>query len=284
MSACQQLGITFDHSLPGRPRNNSLAERNNLYVIDQVSTCLLAAGLPPCYWSFALTSTCHLLNVEIVDGESAWYNLHGDHFSGESIPLGAYVHFKQSPTRDDTHKFAPRSMRGVFAGYELESGMRWSGKMLVWELDKFLDADLTMGSRTVPMSLRKPHIVDKVVMVYPLAFPLKNTFERLNGDLEALIDASWEKETREALQDVTGGDDDDGGGGDDDPGGDDPHGGGGRTKDRSREVKEKFGVDDTVRDVDATVEDAPKGLWSRRDEKAIVFQTTNAKGGPKPSP
>ena len=40
--------ITFDHSLPGRPRNNSLAERNNLYVIDQVSTCLLAAGLPPC--------------------------------------------------------------------------------------------------------------------------------------------------------------------------------------------------------------------------------------------
>ena len=58
---------------PGRPMNNSLAERNNLYVIDQVSTCLLAAGLPPRNRSFALTSTCHLLNVEIVDGESAWY-------------------------------------------------------------------------------------------------------------------------------------------------------------------------------------------------------------------
>ena len=129
VSACQQLGTTFDHSLPGRPRNNSLAERNNLYVLDQVTTCLLAAGLPPCYWSFALTSTCHLLNVEIVDGESAWYNMHGDHFGGKSIPLGAYVHFKPSFTRDDTDKFAPRSVRGVFAGYELESGMRWSGKM-----------------------------------------------------------------------------------------------------------------------------------------------------------
>ena len=59
--------------------------------------------------------------------------MHGDHCCGKSIPLGAYVHFKPSPTRDDTHKFAPRSMRGVF-----ESGMRRSGKMLVWELDKFL--------------------------------------------------------------------------------------------------------------------------------------------------
>ena len=106
-------------------------------MIDQVSACLLAAGLPPCFWSFALTSTCHLLNVEILDGESAWYNMHGNHFGGKSIRLGAYIHFKPSPTRDDTRKSVPRSMRG-------ESGMRWSGKMLVWELDKFLDAELTM--------------------------------------------------------------------------------------------------------------------------------------------
>ena len=130
-SICQCLSAAGDHvrsQLPGRPMNDSLAERNDLYVIDQVSTCLLAAGLPPCYWSFALTSTCHLLNVEIVDGESAWYNMH--HLGGQSIPLGAYVHFKPSPTRDDTHKFAPRSMRGVIAGCELESGMRWSGKQI----------------------------------------------------------------------------------------------------------------------------------------------------------
>ena len=79
---------------------------------------------------------------------------------------------------------------GVFAGYELESGMRWSGKMLVWEVDKFLDANLTMRCKSVPTSLRRPHVVDKVVMVYPLAFPLKNTFEKVNGDLEALIKAS----------------------------------------------------------------------------------------------
>ena len=66
VSACQQLGITFDHSLPGRPMNNSLVERNNLYVIDQ-GTCLLAAGLPPCYWCFALASACHLLTPPFTD-------------------------------------------------------------------------------------------------------------------------------------------------------------------------------------------------------------------------
>ena len=87
--------------------------------------------------------------------------MHGDHFSGKSIPLGAYVHFNPSPTRDDTHKFTPRSMRGVFAGYELDSAMRWSGKMLVWELDKFFNAELTMGCKSVPMSLRRPRAPSK---------------------------------------------------------------------------------------------------------------------------
>ena len=77
---------------------------------------------------------------------------------------------------------------------------------------KFLDAELTMGCKSVPRSLRKPHIVNKIVIVYPLAFPLTSTFARVNGDLEALIEASWEKET---LQDVLGGDDNDGNGSDD---------------------------------------------------------------------
>ena len=36
----------------------------------------------------ALPSTCHLLSAEIVDGESAWYNLHGDRCEGPQIPFG----------------------------------------------------------------------------------------------------------------------------------------------------------------------------------------------------
>ena len=62
--------------------------------------------------------------------------------------------------------------------------------MLVWELEKHLDADLTMGCKSVPIFWRRPHIVDKVVVVCPLAFPLKNTFEKVNGELEALIEGA----------------------------------------------------------------------------------------------
>ena len=38
-------GDMFDESLPGWPMNNSLAKRNNLYAMDQVRACLLAAVL-----------------------------------------------------------------------------------------------------------------------------------------------------------------------------------------------------------------------------------------------
>ena len=141
------------------------------------------------------------------------------------------------------------------------------------------------------------------------------------------IEARYEKETREALQDVSGNDDDDEGG--DDPGDDRPNGGDGRgsAKDRSSEVKMKFGVDDVpnAEEGEGTVSREPDGpvsraspktadkeakkrfskakrkeskgakgdipmppgpepgcrRRSRRDENAIVFQTANAKGGPK---
>ena len=54
------------------------------------------------------------------------------------------------------------------------------------------------------------------------------------------------------MQDVSGGDNDDGNGDNDDgPGGDDLHGG--SAKDRSKEIKERFGIDDAVGDVDSAV-------------------------------
>ena len=39
-----ELRIPLGHSLPGKPNNNSLAERTNQEVINTVSTALLHAG------------------------------------------------------------------------------------------------------------------------------------------------------------------------------------------------------------------------------------------------
>ena len=49
----EALKIPFDHALSGRPSTNSLAERNNQFVIATTATCLLEAGLPACFWKFA---------------------------------------------------------------------------------------------------------------------------------------------------------------------------------------------------------------------------------------
>ena len=67
--AASTLEIPFDNSVPNRTQSNAIVERTNLYLEDQVATCLIAAGLPPCYWELALR--CHVLlrNTEKVNGQ-----------------------------------------------------------------------------------------------------------------------------------------------------------------------------------------------------------------------
>ena len=50
-AALNELRIPLDHSLPGKPNNNSLAERTNQEIINTVSTAMLHAGLPAQHWT-----------------------------------------------------------------------------------------------------------------------------------------------------------------------------------------------------------------------------------------
>ena len=47
--AMHEMKIPIDHSLPGRPQTNSIAERTNQFILAATATCLLEAGLPPCF-------------------------------------------------------------------------------------------------------------------------------------------------------------------------------------------------------------------------------------------
>ena len=69
IEAMNEMKIPIDHSLPGRPQTNSIAERTNQFILTATSTCLLEAGLPPCFWRTAILCVCHLLNVEPNDDE-----------------------------------------------------------------------------------------------------------------------------------------------------------------------------------------------------------------------
>ncbi|CAE7786659.1 unnamed protein product [Symbiodinium sp. KB8] len=193
-AAMAQLKIPIDHSLPGLPRNNSLAERTNQEVINTVATSPLHAGLPAQYWHFALNCVTHNLNIEDVegDGDSAWKRMTGEDFKGKAIPFGAKVFFKTTDTRDKTYagKFDPKGIPGIFAGYVIATGQQWSRKYKVWDMAEFAGVNLSMDA-AVPRKLAQPYLTEVVtVVVLPedLVFPLKGEYERMNSTLEGLND------------------------------------------------------------------------------------------------
>ena len=98
------------------------------------------------------------MNIEEVNGSSAWMRLHGEEFKGEKIPFGALVDFKPSEARGGKReKFEPRGETGIFAGYVLSTGMHWANKYRAWALTAFAGAELNIKKAKVPPRLRMPH-------------------------------------------------------------------------------------------------------------------------------
>ena len=75
-AAMSELGIPLDNSLPGRSVTNSIAERNNFFINDTASTCLLHAWLPACFWPFAVEYVSHAFNIERLEDGSSWEKMH----------------------------------------------------------------------------------------------------------------------------------------------------------------------------------------------------------------
>ena len=241
-AAMKELRIPLDHSLPGLPKNNSLAERTNQEIINTVATALLHAGLPAQYWPFALNCVVQNLNIEDVegDGHSAWKNMTGEEFKGKAIPFGAKVYFKPTDTREKTysHKFDPKGIPGVFAGYVVTVGQGWSRKYRVWDMKEFANVNLSMDA-AVPRRLAQPYQTEVVFFPKEITFPLKAEYERMNETLEGLKD-NVDLAGKE-IKDI--GDDDD-----DRPGG--PSGGGGGNDDDDDKPPPDPGEDPDLADVE----------------------------------
>ena len=168
VKAAKELKISHDSSLPGRAQNNSYTERNNQFLIMTVSTCLLHAGAPPCFWKYALDCVCHLLNCEhTTEDGSAWMKMHDEEFKGQLIPFGAKVFFKPSGARsiEQDHKMDPDAIPGIFAGYEITTGLGWSNKYLVWAIEDFVEQNLAYDADRPIMKLLTPHVTEKIEIV-----------------------------------------------------------------------------------------------------------------------
>ena len=219
--AMKALKIPMDTSLAGKTKHNSLAERTNQFVLVATTTCLLEAGIPPCFWMYAIRWVSHLLNIEPNDDEvSSWCKLHGEEFKGKMIPFGALVYFKPSDARarEQQHKFDPMGIPGVFAGYSLGPGLHWSRKYRVWALCDWTKQNLAYDAEKPIAKLRTPHYTEKVELKEPLEFPCKAEYERINVTIEGLKVKDRLDGNSEMLPPPPPDDDDDD---DDDGGGDD---------------------------------------------------------------
>ena len=135
------MGWVHDTSAPYRHEENSVAERDVRLEKDGIRAALVQAGLPPQWWPLVGEHFSFSLNIEKNEGEdlSAWQNRHKGHeFWGLKIPCGALCHFRPvQPKRDRLPEFAPRAIPGLFLGYFLQPGGRWTGDYLVADLDDF---------------------------------------------------------------------------------------------------------------------------------------------------
>ena len=128
----------------------------NLFILDTASTCLLHAGLPAFFWPFAVEYVSHALNFERLEDGSAWEKMHlKEKFKGKMIPFGAKVNFKPSEARksEAPSKFSPRGTAGIFAGYEVTTGMKWGRKMLVWSMQVMSTIKPAFDLEKVPLRL-----------------------------------------------------------------------------------------------------------------------------------
>jgi len=139
-TAADELGWRHDASTPHRPQTNGVAERNVRRIIEGTRTALNASALSHAWWPEASQCFCNLYNFTIKTRDDCTpYELrHGVSFPGLLIPFGALVSFYPAgPRAKQLAKFEARQVDGIFIGYHMHSGGKWSGDYFVVSREDF---------------------------------------------------------------------------------------------------------------------------------------------------
>ena len=195
--AISKIEANYEKSIPGIHHSNAIIERCNLDIQMGTRVILAQAGLPYCFWPYASPYYCHVENViKDEDGNSPWLARHGQDFTGKLVPFGCGVHFLPSSVRKKGWTNMPggkadtASCWGIFLGYRLAPGGKWTGQYIVAEIDQFanMPLDKDTGEKECYVSV---HITDQVVMSTDLGnedgvcFPLKRKYNQVNFSLES---------------------------------------------------------------------------------------------------
>ena len=137
------VGANHEGSQPGHPKTNAIIERCNQDILIGTKVLLVAAGLPSCFWVYAGPAYCFYENLtQDQDGKSPWNERHNDEFKGEIIPFGCGVFFLPVSSKYTNSKTAPSMSYGIFLGYRMAPGGKWSGEYLVADIYDFVDMPL----------------------------------------------------------------------------------------------------------------------------------------------
>ena len=169
ITAAKRLAWRHDTSTPQRPQTNGMAESAVRKVLDGTRAVLLQSGLPHRWWSEASRCFCFLRNVcDIVrDGKTPYQLRHDAEFGGMLLPFGCLVQYKPASNREKAavEKFGSRMTQGIFVGYHIHSGGKWSGDYRVIDVSMYRDH---REGYSVPV-----HRVKEIFAPGPAVFPIK---------------------------------------------------------------------------------------------------------------
>ena len=105
---------------------------------------------------------------------------HTGEFKGRLVPFGAMVQYKPSAKREvgAIKKFDSRMVPGIFIGYHLHAGGRWSGDYLVLDAEAYRKR---MEGANIPI-----HRIKEIHLGDSMRFPVKD------GTIESLPSRSWD--------------------------------------------------------------------------------------------
>ena len=145
----------WEGSTPGVPQTNARVERTVQDVLDGCRVFLHMAGLPNCFWPYAVQCYCHLDNIrrDSTTGASPWHKRFGQHFQGKQFVFGQGVWFRPGKTNETLPHANTRLIFGVFLGYRLHPGCMWCGEYLVDGIKSFVKHKLRIHAKNTVFAL-----------------------------------------------------------------------------------------------------------------------------------
>ncbi|MCP4243319.1 MAG: transposase family protein, partial [bacterium] len=186
------LGLPHGQSLPERPETNGVAERAVRSVLEGARTALEHAGFPVSCWPFAAKHFAFAYNITWVDGDCPWQRRHqAGQFPGKLLPFGCLVSFSPQPSAAGSlPKWGPKGISGLFLGYFLQPGGRWSKGYRVVALSEFDAYDFHVGRfghkprvQTVDNLYREPG---------EFVFPLQKRHREAISSIPPIPESAWD--------------------------------------------------------------------------------------------